>query len=383
MSASSPSRGSCAASREARNERHVRPRTPPKSPPPPISRSTATRSTPRSSEFAQENGDYYVHAFHKIFEKTTGFLPTTFNTMAALLAGPLWAAAAASGAMFWAFLILEIIAWVQIGRGLWGNPGASFFEQAEKQSARAAEFLERAEAARAAGEDPSRFERLASNIGARRRAQPRAGPGRRLRRGHRHPAHRPGPAPGVQAPPGPLGQHRLREAVFALAHRSRPPWRAAIPSERILIGVPCSMLAIAPLTIYKFTVASPLETLNAFPEKRDLVGLPQRRRERDALLGPSPLARGRGSMPPPSPARAPSTASRRRALGAGRADHRAQRHALAGGDGRYLRRRLPRRRPPGRDLHRRLRSPTSRCWGTGRSRWRRWRWSAPRCSSAW
>ena len=46
--------------------------------------------------------------------------------------------------MFWTFLILEIIAWVQIGRGAWGNPGAEIFERADRQLARSEELRQRA-----------------------------------------------------------------------------------------------------------------------------------------------------------------------------------------------------------------------------------------------
>ncbi len=115
------------------------------------------------AEFAGKNGEYYAQQFHKI-HSSTGLLPNTFNWMAAIL-GPIWASARGAWGMFWGFLILEMIAWVQIGRGWWGDPGAEFFDRAEKQRERAEGFLERAEAARAAGEDPTRFEKLAENIG--------------------------------------------------------------------------------------------------------------------------------------------------------------------------------------------------------------------------
>ncbi|WP_424970746.1 ABC transporter permease [Dinoroseobacter sp. S76] len=113
-------------------------------------------------EFAGPNGDYYCQAFHKIHDSTSP-LPNTFNKWAALL-GPLWSASRAIWGMFWAFLILEIIAWVQIGRGAWGNPGAELFERAAGQQARAQEFLDRA-AASTEQADIDRFERLADNIG--------------------------------------------------------------------------------------------------------------------------------------------------------------------------------------------------------------------------
>ena len=46
-------------------------------------------------EFVEENGDYYVDAFHKIHDNT-GIFPKTFNKAAAL-AGPIWAASKMRG----------------------------------------------------------------------------------------------------------------------------------------------------------------------------------------------------------------------------------------------------------------------------------------------
>ncbi|MEM8813348.1 MAG: proline/glycine betaine ABC transporter permease, partial [Pseudomonadota bacterium] len=113
------------------------------------------------SKFAGVNGDYYANAFHKIHDATNA-LPKTFNVWAAVL-GPLWASSRAIWGMFWAFLILEIIAWVQIGRGAWGNPGAEFSERAEGQLQRAGELMQRARDA-TEQEDIDRFTRLAENI---------------------------------------------------------------------------------------------------------------------------------------------------------------------------------------------------------------------------
>ncbi|MEM8580687.1 MAG: proline/glycine betaine ABC transporter permease, partial [Pseudomonadota bacterium] len=113
------------------------------------------------NEFAGPNGDYYCHAFHKIHD-STGFLPTTFNMWAAIL-GPLWSASRAIWGMFWAFLILEIIAWVQIGRGAWGNPGSEFLDRAATQQGRADEFYERAQASTEQA-DVDRFTQLGDNL---------------------------------------------------------------------------------------------------------------------------------------------------------------------------------------------------------------------------
>ena len=71
-------------------------------------------------EFAGQNGAYYAEAFHTIHE-ATGIVPRTFNIAAALL-GPVWAAMRGVWGFFWAFLLLEIVAWVQIGRGAWATP---------------------------------------------------------------------------------------------------------------------------------------------------------------------------------------------------------------------------------------------------------------------
>ncbi|MEM9699398.1 MAG: ABC transporter permease subunit [Pseudomonadota bacterium] len=114
------------------------------------------------SEFAGPRSEYYADAFNKIHDATSG-IPRTFN-QAALLAGPFWAAARGIWGMFWAFIILEIIAFVQIGRGTWGQLGASDLAQAERQEERAQQFLERAAEASAAGEDPSRFQTLGDNL---------------------------------------------------------------------------------------------------------------------------------------------------------------------------------------------------------------------------
>ena len=114
------------------------------------------------ADFAGPNADYYAHAFHKIHD-TTGSIPRVFNLAAALF-GPFWAAARGIWGMFWGFLILEIIAYVQIGRGAWGDLGADALAQAERQAARAQDFLDRAAAAAAAGEDGSRFETLGNNL---------------------------------------------------------------------------------------------------------------------------------------------------------------------------------------------------------------------------
>ncbi len=214
-------------------------------------------------EFAVENSDYYSKSFHKI-HASSGLLPNTFNFFAALL-GPVWAASRAVWGMFWGFLILEMIAWVQIGRGWWGDPGAEFFDRAAKQRERAAEFLERAEAARLEGSDPERFEKLAENISnAAEKSESLA------------------VAANAEATQilvfGVLLLlfFKLVQGFYAnvVYEKQYSRWRidnklveSGRKMKNIILGI-VLVLLIAPLTIYKFTVDSPLEVLNAFPEKQ-------------------------------------------------------------------------------------------------------------------
>ena len=69
-------------------------------------------------DFVKTNETFYAAEFHKI-QGATGFV-LSWNTMAAVI-GPLWAAARGVWGFYWTFLILELFAFVQIGRGLWGS----------------------------------------------------------------------------------------------------------------------------------------------------------------------------------------------------------------------------------------------------------------------
>lgn len=114
------------------------------------------------AEFVGPNSTYYASAFAAIHE-ATGLLPKTFNKAAAI-AGPFWAASRGVWGTFWVFLILEIIAYVQIGRGLWGQLGAAYLVQADRQADRAADFQALADKAIVEGADGNRFQTLADNL---------------------------------------------------------------------------------------------------------------------------------------------------------------------------------------------------------------------------
>ncbi|MEM1430012.1 MAG: ABC transporter permease subunit [Pseudomonadota bacterium] len=212
-------------------------------------------------EFAGENGEYYVEVFHKIHDNT-GFFPTTFNKWAAIL-GPLWAASRAIWGMFWIFLILEIIAWVQIGRGLWGNPGAEMEDRAAGQQARAEELFQRAAEATSA-EDTERFTRLAENI---QRAAETS-----LARAAEAQAESTGILLTGLAM---LAFFKVVQGLWAnnVYEKQYSRWRidpanteSGQSRNNTTLGAVLTG-AIAPLIIYKFTVNNSLPVLDEFPER--------------------------------------------------------------------------------------------------------------------
>ena len=196
-------------------------------------------------------------------------MPLTFNLAAAAL-GPLWSAMRGVWGFFWGFLLLEMIAWVQIGRGAWGDLGGEMAARAATQLERVQSFLAKAEAARAAGQDPASFETMAANLTkAAERSQAGA------------------EAAAAQASSILLTGLALL-AVFKLAQgiwgnlvyeKQYSRWRitpdrieSGVRQRNLLLGF-LLVLAIAPLTIYKFTITSPLDVLNAFPaDKAHYIG---------------------------------------------------------------------------------------------------------------
>ena len=100
-------------------------------------------------DFVGSNDSYYEKEFDKI-QSATKF-PWSWNLMAALV-GPFWGAARGLWGYFWTFMVLEILALVQIGKGLWGELGADKLARVEKLTAKYTETMAQADVARAAGE---------------------------------------------------------------------------------------------------------------------------------------------------------------------------------------------------------------------------------------
>jgi len=216
------------------------------------------------AEFAGPNAEYYAKSFATIHD-TTGPIPKAFN-VAAFLAGPFWAAARGACGMFWGFLILEIIAFVQIGRGTWGELGADALARAAAQTERAQQFLDQAAAAVANGEDGSRFQQLGDNLmraaeRSRETAEAAAADANSIL------------ITGLVM----LIVLRLAQGLWGnvVYEKQYSRWRVApdeVPSgldrKNMIVGIVLG-LVIVPLTVYRFTVEGVAEWITAFPADPD------------------------------------------------------------------------------------------------------------------
>lgn len=213
------------------------------------------------SEFVVDNPEYYTKAFRKIHDATL-LLPRDFNIGAAVF-GPLWAASRAVWGMFWTFLVLEVIAWVQIGRGAWGDPGAKFMELAARQQERAASLFQRASEATTQA-DADRFQKLGDNItrtaeNAIAKAQ----------------AAQAETAGILMAGIVMLVVVKLVQGLCAniVYERQYSRWRIDPAHVESGVGVRNAALGlilffvIMPLVVYKFTTNTPLSYLDDFPEE--------------------------------------------------------------------------------------------------------------------
>ncbi|MEM7564602.1 MAG: proline/glycine betaine ABC transporter permease [Pseudomonadota bacterium] len=113
-------------------------------------------------DFVIDNKEYYTREFEKIQSATE--MPRSWNMMAAI-GGPFWGAARGLWGFFWTFMVLEILALVQIGKGAWGELGADKLARIEKMSPKIQSFMDKYQAALAEGsEDAAGFLARAENL---------------------------------------------------------------------------------------------------------------------------------------------------------------------------------------------------------------------------
>jgi glycine betaine/proline transport system permease protein len=214
------------------------------------------------AEFVETNAGHYVPAFRKIGEGRYA----VFNIAAAIF-GPVWAGARSLWTLFWGFVILELIALVQIGRGFIGDLGS-------EEAARAAALLERADtraarAADAAAAGAENAERLAASVD-------------RLR----------DTAAAAQAQADALSAQSSKIALVGVGLLIAVKLLEAVSADRALekrftawrsdrtIGTGVSWLGatiataliafIYPLTVYRFAAAEPPSWLTVFPADSNL-----------------------------------------------------------------------------------------------------------------
>ena len=101
-------------------------------------------------QFAGDNSDYYVRQFTRLGESANFGL--TFNPMAALF-GPMWFGARNLWGWVLPFMVLEIIALIPLGRGLWSDLGYEYRERAGKIEVTLEQRREQLGEALAAGSD--------------------------------------------------------------------------------------------------------------------------------------------------------------------------------------------------------------------------------------
>lgn len=216
------------------------------------------------SAFVGPRSDYYVNAFTRIEEATK--FPWSWNFMA-FLCGPLWGASRGLWGYFWLFLVLELFALVQLGRGLWGDLGADLRARYERLQSIVAQRQEEARQALEAGDQVTADTALkvAENLAlaaeqAREQADAVADETSMVL------------LMGVAL----LVLFRIAEGFYAnmLYERQYLRWRAdsKVTSGFSMMRVGYGVLLIAgivPLTLYRFTVADPYVWITKFPISKE------------------------------------------------------------------------------------------------------------------
>lgn len=112
-------------------------------------------------DFVGVNREYYQRTLNKTLARP-GYRPS-FNGAAGVF-GSLWFAARGLWIGFFLFLIAESLALVQVGRGLFGELGQGQRERADAIQVTLNTRYEQIEAAKAAGEDPTKLEDAAASL---------------------------------------------------------------------------------------------------------------------------------------------------------------------------------------------------------------------------
>ena len=208
-------------------------------------------------DFVQENEPYYSEQFAKI-QGTTGF-PWSWNTMAAVF-GPLWGAARGAWGFFWAFLVLELFALVQLGKGLWGELGADQLARYERLLTNIATREQQAQEALAAGDEETAATALSvaenlKKVAETAQAEAAAAAGQSTTY--------------LLVGIGLLIFFKLIEGFYAnmvyekqyLRWRARPSVQSGVSRNSTIFGA-FLLIAIWPLTLFRFTVTDPDEILS-------------------------------------------------------------------------------------------------------------------------
>ncbi len=113
-------------------------------------------------EFAARSKNYYEKQFNAI---QSGDGDTRALNFATLAFGPIWAAARGMWSVFWVCALIEIVALVQLGRGLWGDLGADKTAEAAQLLARSEEMRLQAGAAAVVGDSTAQSSmEIANNL---------------------------------------------------------------------------------------------------------------------------------------------------------------------------------------------------------------------------
>lgn len=204
------------------------------------------------ADFVETNEAYYTNAFSRI-QGSSSFV-WTWNLAAAVL-GPLWGALRGAWGFFWTFLILELFALVQVGRGLWGELGATHLAKFERLTANIAKREEQARELVAAG-DPVAAEaklKIAENL---KRVAASARDQADLAATEATSIFLIGLAMllVVKFIEGFYANHAYEKQY--LHWRANPTTPSARSNSRCVFGA-LMLIAIWPLTLYRFTVSDP------------------------------------------------------------------------------------------------------------------------------